>query len=347
MRIKTNANPELNLVLGDGLEKKGSNPASIEKEKWEFLKAAYATVKQGKNNEYSAVMTLGNSTFLFAYDEDSKQDVLFVDGYLVTKMTLKGNKVNVFTTNSNKEYKSFEEKELVTKYMADLDNGIKAENDLRAAKEEVVAYFETKKIEKPILENARNEVSSREEKIKELENQIKGFEKEVKKKSKALKSIVNDNNSRQGDKIVKKFNKEIDALKDKIKECNNQIIAVGKELDNEKDAKLSKKLTNEIKTYKDEIAELEKAKEENNTKIGDAENKIVLLEARAKDMNEGKTVAPNSELKSKQEYRNEIKKLNAANEKIDAQLTTLNEKVAAVEKAYVNNLGIKAQFAEA
>lgn len=272
---------------------------------------------------------------------------MFVDGYLVTKMTVKGNKVNVFTTNSNKEYKSFEEKELVTKYMADLDNGIKAENDLRAAKEEVVAYFETKKIEKPILENARNEVSSREEKIADLKAQIKEVEEEINTKSVALESMAKDNNSRQDDKIVKKLGKEIDALKDKVKECNNQIIAVGKELDNEKDAKLSKKLTNEIKAYKDEIAELEKAKEENNTKIGDAENKIVLLEARAKDMNEGKTVAPNSELKSKQEYRNEIKKLNAANEKIDAQLTTLNEKVAAVEKTYVNNLGIKAQFAEA
>ncbi len=382
MRIKTNANPELNLVLGDGLEKKGSNPASIEKEKWEFLKAAYATVKQGKNNEHNAVMTLGNSTFLFAYDEDSKQDVLFMDGVLVTDMKVKGNKINVYTTKSNSVEKSFEEKDLITKLMADLDKAIAKESEIKEAQDQVVKYFNTKKAALPKLVAAAHAAALKENKIKDLEEEIKAIDKKIKDKENEL-PLRADKKFTQNDKIVKKINAEIDALKAQSNAKEEEILAINAELDgavavanaeinilrdeikkenaktdkNEKKiAKYEKKISalkTEIKNLtRDEvitdlnkqITALNKQKDNNNDKIRVAESNITLVEANARDKVDRKRVKTDTSLKSKRYYREQIALFTTENEKIAKQLKKLNKQLKKEQTLKFENLGLREKF---
>lgn len=341
MRIKTNAVPELELTQENGLLVKKGNAVAIAGDTFELLTTAYKNVKA--ENGDKAVMTLGEgksaSTFFFAYDEDSKQKVLFVDGYLVTKILTSGNKINVYTTNSVKPYQSFEEEELITKKIADFDNAIKAEEDVKASKQEVINYFNVKKVEEPILMQAKFEVNTREEKIEALKEEIKGLEKDKEAKEAELRPFVVDNSTTQNNKEVKKINKELDAIKANILAKNNEIIALDAQLNKAQDDKLGKKLDEDIKEYNKTIEALEKTKKENYKKIVDANARIELVQKRADRRIAGEHVDPDNSLKTEKEYRKEIEKLNKENIKIEAEVDQLKRKIKDAQRQANRNLG--------
>ena len=109
MRLKTNAVPEVKLTRKDGtIIKKGDAPAYIEDATFNFLAAAYANLTA--ENGDKAVVKIGEgknaSTILFAHDEDSNQDVLFLDGYFVTKVSVEKDEITFWRTLKS-SYKSF------------------------------------------------------------------------------------------------------------------------------------------------------------------------------------------------------------------------------------------------
>lgn len=391
MRIKTNAVPELELTQENGLLVKKGNAFAITGDTFNLLTDAYKNVKN--ENGDKAVMKLGKdknaSTFLFAYDEDSKQNVLFVDGYLVTKISTntKENKINVYTTNSNVAYKSFEEKDLITNKMAELDKAVKAENDVKAAKEEVIEYFNVKKVEEPILMQARLEVKTREDKIAAIKEEIETIKAQRAEKEAKLQPLLKDKKTTQNSKEVKNLNKEIDELKakenakeeaiiainaeldgpiavlnKKISNCKNDLAEENKKSDDKKDQKKVKALEKEIAKYEGEIVKLnqtkvisdlekeiktlEETRKVNDRKIVDANANLNVVQARASDRIEGKSVAANSNLKTAKEYRAEIVKLGKENAKIEEQISQLNAKIKEVQKQADKNLGYKEQLAK-
>ena len=388
MRLKTNAVPEVKLTRKDGtIIKKGDAPAYIEDATFNFLAAAYANLTA--ENGDKAVVKIGEgknaSTILFAHDEDSNQDVLFLDGYFVTKVSVEKDEITFWRTLKS-SYKSFKAKDMIANKMKEYENALEAEKNLKAAKEEVVNYFNVKKVEEPILMQARLEVKSREDKIAAIRKEIEAIKAQRAEKEAELQPLLKDKKTTQNSKEVKNLNKEIDTLKakenakeeaiiainaeldgpiavlnKKISNCKDDLAEENKKSDDKKDQNKVKALEKEIAKYEGEIAKLnqtkvitdlekevktlEETRNENDRKIADAKAKLKLVNAITNDDINGKPVAVDSSLKTSYEYEKEIEGLNKDNEKIDENISQLNAKIEAAQKTAVNNLGYKDQLA--
>ncbi len=350
MRIKTNAVPELELTRDNGLlvKRSGDKAYRIADDTFKLLTTAYKNVKA--ENGDKAVMTLGKgesaSTFLFAYDEDSKQNVLFMDGYLVVKILPEGNKINVYVTDSNTAYKSFDVEDLVAKKMTEVDNAVDAEKEVKTANQEVVNYFKAKMIEEPILKHAQNEVDTRKTRIDELEDEIKNLESNKAEDYDGSRDVNLDNDTTQNTPEVVANSNRLNAFKKEIKAKKKEVETLNNQLYKAQDDKLAKKLDIDIQEYEKAINALEKTKKENDSKMISAEKNLDKVQNIAEERLAGKKVALDRDLKPAKEYRKEIAKLAEENSKIENKIEQLKKKKTRVENQKDKNLGYEEQLAK-